>query len=317
MSRKTNSVLVCEPMAPLGLKLLSEHQDLVVDVKIGLSRNELLHVVSDYDALLVRSATKVDAELINAAPRLKLIGRAGVGIDNIDTNAAKAKNIAVINTPSGNSISAAELAFGLMLCLSRKIPAAHHHVQSNLWDRKQFQGTELYGKTLGIIGFGNVGQNLALRAQAFAMRVVCHDPWIDPSIFCARGVLPSSLHDVFAQADFLSLHCALSDDTRTIINERTVKIMKRGAMIINTARGELIDDKALLLALDTGHLHMAALDVFRKEPPEAQDPLIHHPKIIVTPHLGASTEEAQLRVSTLLAEQTIAFFAGVAVTRVV
>ncbi len=310
MTKPAISILVCEPMAPRGLALLQAQPELQVEVALNLTRADLFTKIADIDALLVRSQTKVDKELITAAKSLKLIGRAGTGIDNIDIGTARERHIAVINTPSGNSISAAELAFALMLSLARKIPAACAKLKSKVWDRKQFQGTELYDKTLGIIGFGNVGQNLARRAQAFGMRVIAYDPWMKPEIFSELGVTNAPLADVLHAADFLSLHCALSDESRNLINAQSLKQLKPTAMIINTARGELIDDQALLHALNNGELAGAALDVFRKEPPDSEDPLLIHPQIIVTPHLGASTEEAQLRVSTLLAEQTIAFFAG-------
>jgi D-3-phosphoglycerate dehydrogenase len=310
MTAQNFSILVCEPMAPQGLALLGAQAHLVVDIALNLTRGELLKKIPTYDALLVRSQTKVDRDVIAAGSRLKLIGRAGVGIDNIDIVEAKARDIAVINTPSGNSISAAELAFALMLALARNIPAAHMTMQQGLWARKHLQGNEVFGKTLGLIGFGNVGQNVAARAIAFGMRVVSHDPWIAPSQLQNHGVSALPLPELLSVADFVSLHCGLSDDTRNMINDQTIRAMKKGASLINTARGELIDDDALLKGLDSGHLHGAALDVFRQEPPDPADPLLHHDKIIATPHLGASTEEAQLRVSTLLAEQTIAFFAG-------
>ncbi len=310
MIKEIFSVLVCEPMAPEGLALLRDQPHLRVDVRLGLARENLMDAIGDYDAILVRSQTKLDEAMIARAGKLKLIGRAGVGIDNIDIEAAKNSNIAVINTPLGNSISAAELAFALILSAARNIPEAHAHVRSGKWERKQFQGCELYNKTLGILGFGNVGQNLAQRAAAFSMKVIAHDPWIHRQAFDAQGATSVSFDDVLAQADFLSLHCGLSEQTKNIINHENIKKMRRGAMLINTARGELIDDQALIEALDSGHLSRAALDVFGKEPPLTEDPLLKHPKIILTPHLGASTEEAQQRVSTLLAEQTIAYFAG-------
>lgn len=318
MTTQNFSILVCEPMAPQGLALLGAHEHLVVDIALNLSRDEVIKKIPAYDALLVRSQTKVDKDVIAAGSRLKLIGRAGVGIDNIDIAEAKQRSIAVINTPSGNSISAAELTFALILALARKIPVAHEQLQKGVWDRKRLQGNEVFGKTLGLVGFGNVGQSVAARAQAFGMRVVCFDPWVASSLLQSQGVAGLPLIELLGVADFVSLHCALTNDTRNMINDDTIAAMKRGALLINTARGELIDDDALLRGLNSGHVHGAALDVFRQEPPDSTDPLLHHAKIIVTPHLGASTEEAQLRVSTLLAEQTIAFFAGSTnVTRVV
>lgn len=310
MTKQNFAVLVCEPMASEGLLLLRDQPYLTVDVVQNLTHDELLKKIPHYDCLLVRSQTKVDRAIITAGKKLKLIGRAGVGIDNIDIGSAKEGNIAVINTPSGNSISAAELAFSLMMCLARKIPDANEHVRRGLWERKKFQGIELYKKTLGIIGFGNVGQNLASRAKAFSMNVIAHDPLVKSEIFADHGVEHWPLEKLFQACDFLSLHCALSDQTKKLINQANIKKMKPGIMLINTARGELIDEQALIDGINIGQIACAALDVFCTEPPDKNDPLLKHPKIILTPHVGASTEEAQLRVSTLLAEQTIAFFMG-------
>lgn len=310
MTKQNIAVLVCEPMAAEGIELLKDQPNLSVDVVLNLSPSDLLKKIGDYDALLVRSQTKVNRDVIMAGKRLSLIGRAGVGIDNIEIAVAKECGIAVINTPSGNSISAAELAFGLMMCLARKIPHAHAHMREGLFERKKFQGVELYKKTLGLIGFGNVGQTLASRAKAFEMRVAAYDPWAKEQVFLEHGVENWTLDKVLLESDFLSLHCALTDQTKNLINDATIKKMKQGIRLINTARGELIDDQALIRGIDAGQISCAALDVFRKEPPDTSDPLLKHPKILLTPHLGASTEEAQLRVSTLLAEQTIAFFNG-------
>lgn len=296
-------------MADEGLLLLKKQPNFDVQVCLNLSAQELLNTIPTFDALLVRSQTKVDAELLQAGGSLRLVGRAGVGIDNIDIEHAKAHHIAVINTPSGNSISAAELAFGLMLSLARKLPFAHNHVQKGLWDRGSFKGVELFQKTLSIIGFGNVGQQLAKRAVAFDMKVMAYDPVITPNKVMP-GIGTVNIQEAFREGDFISLHCPLNDSTKGIINHQNIALMKKGVMLINTARGELIDDEALLVGLDEGRISFAALDVFRKEPPSPKDPLLHHPKIMLTPHLGASTSEAQQRVSYQLALDTIAFFAG-------
>jgi len=296
-------------MASEGLLLLNSHAQFQVDVCVGLSQAELLQRIPDYDCLLVRSQTSVDKSIIDAGVKLKLIGRAGVGIDNIDVDAARANLIAVINTPAGNTVAACELAFGLMLSLARQIPYAHQHVRDNKWQRSAFKGTELFQKTLGLIGFGNIGRELAKRARAFNMQILAHDPLVADELFRDHDVRKATLDQVLAGADFLSLHCNANNNTRNMINEQSIAKMKRGAMLINTARGELIEPNALIAALDAGHLSGAALDVFKVEPP-VTDPLVNHPKVIVTPHIGASTAEAQLRVSTLLAEQTIAFFNG-------
>jgi D-3-phosphoglycerate dehydrogenase len=311
-------ILVCESLGAEGLAILKQHAGFLVDVALNLSKAELIQQISDYDCILVRSQTSVDKELINAGKNLKLIGRAGVGTNNIDTACAKERGIAVINTPSGNSISTAEFAFGLMLALARDIPSARAHVQAGLWSRSQFVGQELAYKTLGIVGFGNVGKLLAVRAQAFAMQVGAFDPLIQESSMSDAGVKKLTLPELLSSSDIISLHCGLNSHTEHIINEAHIGLMKPGAMLINTARGELVDEHALLQALERGHLSKAAIDVYKKEPPAKENSLINHPKIIATPHLGASTQEAQKRVATLLAEQTIGFFTGQAnLTRVV
>lgn len=317
MSTKPICILVTEPMADEGIATLKNHPNFTVDVCLNLSKAELFQKIPHYDCLLVRSQTKVDRELIMIGTRLQLIGRAGVGIDNIDIKCAKERGIAVINTPSGNSISTAELAFGLILSLARKIPQAHQHVRDGKWQRTNFKGTELHEKTLGIIGFGNVGRNLSKMAQAFNMRVIAHDPLATEETFLFHQAEGVSIETLFAQADFISLHCVLNDATKNMINEKNLARMKPGAMLVNAARGELIDDDALLAALNGGQIAAAALDVFHHEPPSPDSALLKHPNIVVTPHLGASTEEAQKRVSTLLAEQTVCFFHGKNIARVV
>lgn len=296
-------------MADEGLSILNSHQDFLVDIALNLSKDELLKRIVDYDCLLVRSQTTVDHAVIAAGKNLKLIGRAGVGLDNIDTKYAKEGGITVINTPSGNSVSTAELALGLILSLARKIPFAYISTHQGEWQRNLFKGIELSDKTLGIIGFGNVGQKLATRAKALDMKVIVHDPFVKDTLCQSLGVVRLSLDEVLRQADFVSLHCILNEETKNIINDQSIAKMKPKAFLINTARGELIDERALIKALDSGRITNAAIDVFRSEPPAKNDPLINHPKILVTPHLGASTVEAQLRVSTQLAEETVNFFA--------
>jgi D-3-phosphoglycerate dehydrogenase / 2-oxoglutarate reductase len=310
MSPKKISILVPEPLADEGLAILKSYPDFAVDVCLNLKESDLVQKIGEYDALLVRSQTSVNSALIKAGKKLKLIGRAGVGLDNIDTKTAAENKITVINTPFGNSVSTAELAFGLMLSLARKIPFAFLHMREHQWQRNQFMGSELYRKTLGIIGFGNVGRELATRAKAFSMRVIAFDPLINKSTFNELNTESVSIDELLATADFISLHCGLNDKTKNIINEKTIAVMKKGCFLINTARGELIDNDALIKGLETGRLARAALDVYKKEPPAADDPVINHPQIVTTPHLGASTVEAQIRVSTMLAEYTIDFFRG-------
>lgn len=308
MSPKKFSILVSEPLAAEGLAILHSCPDFKVDLCLNLKESDLLQKIADYDALLVRSQTSVNSALIKAGKKLKLIGRAGVGLDNVDIKTAQENNITVINTPFGNSISTAELAFALMLSLARKIPFAFQHMREHQWQRNLFMGTELYEKTLGIIGFGNVGRELARRAQAFSMRVMAFDPLVNKTTFNELNIQSVSIEELFCQADFISLHCGLNDKTKNIINEQTIASMKKGCFLINTARGELIDIDALIKGLASGRIARAALDVYKKEPPLPDDPVINHPQIITTPHLGASTMEAQTRVSTLLAEYTIDFF---------
>jgi len=310
MAELAYRILVCESLGAEGLALLKNHPTFVVDVALGLSKAELLGQIPSYDCLLVRSQTLVDKEIINAGKNLKLIGRAGVGVNNIDTQCAKEHKIAVINTPSGNSISTAELAFALMLSLAREIPNARQHVQAGLWSRAEFVGRELAYKKLGIIGFGNVGRLLALRAKAFSMQIAAFDPLVEKSLMADFSAEKLDLPELLAQSDIISLHCGLNAHTQNIINQDSIALMKPGMMLINTARGELIEEKALLSALEQGKISKAALDVYVQEPPPKNSLLINHPKIIATPHLGASTQEAQKRVATLLAEQTISFFRG-------
>lgn len=297
-------ILITEAMADAGVKLLSREDDFLVDIFLGLSHRELKDKIAHYDALLVRSQTKVDSELLNHAPHLKLIGRAGVGLDNIDIDTAQRKNITVINSPLGNSISTAEMALLLILSLARKLPWAHQHVKNGEWQRNQFNGIELYGKTLGIIGYGNVGKHLAHLALAFHMNILAYDPLVTQNDEKIKLV---DLNTLLGKADFISLHTSLNESTKHMINDHTIGMMKKGSMLINTARGELIDNQALIRGLDNNNIAMAAIDVFINEPP-INDPLVNHPKILVSPHLGASTKEAQEKVAIMLAEKTLAFF---------
>ncbi len=303
-------ILVTEPLGDEGLALLREDPRFHVEVALGLSHAQLIEKIANFDALLVRSQTDVNKELIFAGKKLKLIGRAGVGTDNIDLSAAKETHIAVINTPSGNSLSTAEFTFALMLCAARQIPAGQQHLLAGLWQRSKFKGFELAGKTLGIIGLGNVGRILAERARAFQMKVIAFDPVVEETVFSSMGIKKCGFEELLSHSDILSLHCGLNAQTKHLINATTLALMKKGSWLINAARGELIEPNALIEALDQGHLAGAAMDVYAVEPPLKDDPLVHHPKIIATPHLAASTEEAQRRVSTLLAEQCTVFFKG-------
>jgi D-3-phosphoglycerate dehydrogenase len=310
MSHDKLRILVAESLGEDGLLILNSQPGFLIEEKTSLSRAELLKYIPDIHCLLVRSQTKVDKELLSLATNLRLIGRAGVGLDNIDISSAEEKGIAVINTPSGNSISTAELSIALMLSLARQIPTAHALTSEGSWERKRFMGIELYQKTLGLVGFGNVARLVAERAKAFGMHVIAFDPFLDASQILEHGVSKVSEPELFAHSDFISLHCALNEHNKGFINQKSLKLMKQSAYVINTARGELIDSEALCQALDQKLIAGAAIDVYPVEPPPKNDLLINHNKIINTPHLGASTEEGQRRVAKLLAEKTISFFLG-------
>jgi len=272
----------------------------------GLPRDDVLRLIKDADGLLIRSSTTVDREMFEAAPRLKVIGRAGVGVDNVDLTEATAHGVAVTNTPDGNTIATAEYAFGLMLALLRHIPDAHSSLGSGKWDRKTYGGTELRGKTLGIVGLGRIGRALARRAAAFDMKIIAFDAFeAAREIANSEGLVFewASLEQLFARADVISLHPSLTDDTRKMINAASLQRMKPGVFLINAARGALIDDSDLADALASGHVAGAAIDVYDEEPPPPDHPLLRAPHVIHTPHLAASTEEAQINVAIDAAQQ--------------
>ena len=302
-------VLVSETIAEEGLSLLRAQAEVEVDVRTGLSPEELKSALPEYDALITRSATKVTPELIAAATRLQVIGRAGVGVDNIDVEAATAQGVAVVNAPSSNTVAAAEHTMALMLALARNLPQAHQSVAAGQWDRSSFMGVEVRRKVLGIIGLGRVGAEVARRAQSFGMQLVAYDPFVSPDYASHLGVELAPLERLLADADFITLHSPLTDSTRNMIGAAQLAMMKPGARLINVARGELVDEGALLRALDEGRLAGAALDVFAHEPPQ-DSPLVKHPRVVTTPHLGASTEEAQREVSIEVAEQVLAVLRG-------
>ncbi len=300
-------VLVSDPIGPEGVSLLETEAE--VDVKTGMKPDELLETVGSYDALVVRSETKVNREVVEAGKKLQVIARAGIGVDNIDLEAATGAGIAVVNAPTGNTVAAAEHTLALMLALSRNVPGAHHSLKSGEWRRSAFMGVEVRDKTLGICGLGRVGTEVARRAQAFDMRLVGYDPFVAPEYARRIGVELLSLDDLLAESDFVTLHTPLTEGTRGMLGMRQVENIKPGARVINVARGELVDDAALLAGLESGRLSGVALDVFAKEPPDPS-PLLEHPKVIVTPHLGASTREAQREVAIEAAEQVLAVLRG-------
>ncbi len=300
-------ILIADPIADEGLELLRRRVG--VDVKVGLKLLELLDTVGDYDALVVRSETKVTAEVIKAGNRLRVIARAGIGVDNIDLDAATTAGIAVVNAPTGNTVAAAEHTLALMLALSRNIPNAHRSLKDGEWRRSAFMGTEVRNKTLGIVGLGRVGSEVARRALSFGMRLVACDPFVAPDYARRLGVELMSLDELLSQSDFVTLHTPLTEGSHNLIGAKELARIKPGARLINVARGELIDETALLEALGSNRLAGAALDVFAKEPP-GSSPLVEHPKVVATPHLGASTQEAQREVAVEAAEQVLAVLDG-------
>ncbi len=300
-------VLVTDAIAQEGIEQLRQHAE--VDVKLGLKPEEIIAIIGDYEALAVRSQTRVTAEVIAAGRKLQVIGRAGTGVDNIDLEAATRHGVIVVNAPTGNTISAAEHAVALMLALARHIPQANAVLKSGVWQRSAFIGTEVRGKTLGIIGLGNVGSEVARRARGLEMKLVAHDPFISSDHAANLQVKLVSLEELLRESDFITLHTPLVPSTRGLIGTRELALVKPQARIINTARGELIDEKALAKAVKEKKLAGAAIDVFPNEP-TTQSVLFEDDNIIVTPHLGASTTEAQASAAVDIAEQIIDVFEG-------
>jgi D-3-phosphoglycerate dehydrogenase len=300
-------ILITDGLDETGQAILNANAK--VDDKTGIKTDDLLKVISDYDALIVRGQTKVTASVIEAASRLKVIGRAGVGVDNIDLDAAKKRGVTVVNAPVSTTIAVAELTFGLLLALAREIPRADSAMKDGQWLKKQLEGVELYGKTLGIIGFGRIGMEVGKRAAAFGMNVVAYDPLISEDEIKARGGEPVPLQDLYAYSDFISLHLPLSVQSRDLIGPQAFSEMKDGVRIVCAARGGIIDESALLAALNSGKVAGAALDVFAAEPPGATE-LVKHPRVIATPHIGAQTAEAQARASEDIANEVLAALRG-------
>lgn len=302
-------ILISDKLGAAGIERLDQAGDAMYEHKPGLSREELLDTIGDYDALIVRSGTRVDADVIHAGKKLRVIGRAGMGVDNIDIREATMRGIVVMNTPDANSVATAEQALTLMLALSRHTAPAHASVLAGEWRRSDFVGVELKDKTLGIIGFGRIGRLVAQRAQAFEMTVVAYDPYVSEQVGRELDVMLVDLDDLLAQSDWITLHTAATPETKNIIDADTIGQMKRGVRIVNAARGKLIDDDALVQALKEGHIAAAAVDVYRQEPPQ-NNPLIGMPNVLHTPHLGASTEEAQRAVATEIVDQVLQALRG-------
>jgi D-3-phosphoglycerate dehydrogenase len=300
-------ILISDKLSQQGIELLKQESSWQVDVKTSLSHAHLLEEIRAYDALLVRSNTKVTAEVIEAGKNLRVIGRAGTGVDNINLEAATNKGIVVMNTPGGNSVSVAELAMGLMLSMARAVPQASASTKEGKWDKKNFTGVELKDKTLGIVGFGKIGMEVAKRAKAFQMNLLVYDPYVSERLAQDFSVRLVSLDELFTGSDIITLHVPLVEATRHLINAASINKMKHGVRIINTARGELINEADLAVALDNGRVAAAAVDVLSLEPPAGDNPLPKHPKVIVTPHIAASTAEAQEVVGVEIAEQVRGF----------
>jgi len=311
-------VLICDPISPKGIALFQQTPGFVVKVlDKRLPEAELLPVVADVDAIVVRSETKISRKVIEAAPQLKVVGRAGVGVDNVDVEAATQRGIVVMNTPAGNTISTAELTFAMLMALARKIPQAHASMKAGEWNRKSFQGTELHNKSLGILGMGRIGGEVARRAIAFGMKVYAYDPYL--SLARAKELQAElvELDEIYAKSDFITVHMPMTDETKGMVNAVAFAKMKKGVKVLNCARGGIIHEGDLLEAIQSGHVAGAGLDVYEVEPLPGDSPLRGLPQVIMTPHLGASTEEAQENVGIEVAEAITDFLAQGAVRNAV
>jgi D-3-phosphoglycerate dehydrogenase len=298
----TWKVLISDGLSDKGIAILSSAAQ--VDNKPDISADDLLKVAGEYDAFVVRGRTKVTAAVFDAATRLKVVGRAGVGVDNIDLTAARAHDVRVVNAPKSTSLAVAELALAMMFSLARMVPKADATMKQGQWIKKQLEGIELNGKTLGVVGTGNIGTLLAMRASALGIKVLGYDTLVAPDEMKKRGFEPVSLTELYAQSDFISFHLPLTADSKGMVNEQSFAMMKRGVRIIDAARGGIIDEAALLAALETGQVAAAALDVFATEPP-GLTALVAHPNVVATPHIGAQTEEAQDRAAEDIASEVL------------
>ncbi|MEK6710362.1 MAG: phosphoglycerate dehydrogenase [Nitrospinota bacterium] len=306
---ETFRVLIADQLSPRAEEILRAEKGFEVINRPGIPRGELLRAMPGVDALLVRSATQVDEEVLGAGERLKVVARAGIGVDNVDLGAASRLGILVVNAPDGNVITTAEHTIALMFSLARKVPAAVASVKAGKWERNKFVGSELCSKTLGVIGLGRIGSNVAQIARGLGMDVLAYDPYISADAAASRGVKLAALDEVLAQSDYITLHVPKTPETESLIGAPEIAKMKRGVCVINCARGGLVDEAALAAALDSGQVAGAALDVYPKEPPERDHPLIGRENVVCTPHLGASTAEAQENVAISAAEQVVAYLA--------
>lgn len=295
-------ILITDKLAKEGVDILQAEKAFQVDCKFGISAEDLKSIIKDYDALVIRSGTQVTAEIIEAADKLKVIGRAGVGLDNVDLKAATKKGIVAMNTPAGNTTSTAEHTMSMILSLSRNIPQACASVKAGKWERSKFSGVEVHGKTLGVIGFGRIGSTVASMARGFGMKIMAYDPYLSMEIAAKAGVEMVDLDKIFRQADYITIHIPKTGETKNLISDKEFAVMKKGARVINCARGGIIDEQALVRALKEGRIAGCALDVFEQEPPAADHPLFQLENCVATPHLGASTSEAQVNVAIEIAE---------------
>jgi len=301
-------VLITDGLRPEGEAILAREAE--VDNRNGIDAETLLQVIGEYHAVIVRSRTKITAAVLEAAANLKVVGRAGVGVDNIDLEAAKARGVTVVNAPQASTQAVAELALGLMFALARRIPEADASMKRGEWRKKQLKGMELHGKTLGVIGMGRIGSRVGQLAKAIGMRVVGYDPLIPAEEITRRGAEPlAELDALYAQADVITLHVPLTPNTRGMLDAAAFAKMKPGVLLICAARGGVIDEDALYQALEAGHVGGAGLDVFAQEPPGAS-PLVTHPRVVATPHIGAQTREAQTRVAEDIATEVLAALQG-------
>lgn len=302
---KQFKVLVTDNVAHEGINILERDGDIDIDIRVGIKNDEIKKIIGEYDAIVTRSGTTVTADLIENPGRLRIIGRAGVGVDNIDIETASKKGIIVMNAPTGNTLAATELTMGIMLSAARKIPLANDSLKSGSWDRKKFMGVELHNKTLGVIGLGRIGSNVAIRSRSFGMKVIAYDPFIKKSKADALGVvLYDSLPDLLREVDVVTFHTPLTSLTRNMIAEKEIALMKDGVILVNCARGGIVNETALYDGLKSGKIHAAGLDVYEKEPPK-DNKLLELENVIATPHIGANTAEGQKAVSVILAEQIV------------
>lgn len=302
---KVMKVLVSDPLGAGGMAELKKEKGIQVDEKPGMSPEELKKIISGYDAIIIRSGTRLTKDILEAAGNLRVIGRAGVGVDNVDLEAATKQGIIVMNTPEGNTISTAEHTFSMLMALARNIPQAVASVKASEWKRQAFQGSELNGKVLGVIGYGRIGREVAKRANAFNMKVVVFDPFISKASVKEQPVEFLTVNELLKVADFITVHTPLTPETKYLINCETIKLCKKGVKLINCARGGIIEEKALVEGIQAGIVSGVALDVFEKEPPTADNPLLKMKEVIATPHLGAATQEAQENVAIDVVKQVV------------